>query len=143
MEKTIDPAHEIGENVTTIERSQLLSITLEQVKKWSLSESKIRWLMMRWMPLYRGGATLKQLYFVNYSFFWVWEMDLMWISVGYKSRFYSVQFISRCSWRVIAVNNPYNKIEVLDLTGNNLTKLPERFVDVLLCAIVPFKSVGE
>ena len=40
-------------------------------------------------------------------------------------------------------NDPYNKIEVLDLTGNNLAKDPERFVDVLLCAIVPFKSVGE
>ena len=33
MEKTIDPAHEIGENVTITERSQLLSITPEQAKK--------------------------------------------------------------------------------------------------------------
>ena len=40
-------------------------------------------------------------------------------------------------------NDPYNKIEVLDLTGNNLAKDLERFVDVLRCEIVPFKSVGE
>ena len=40
-------------------------------------------------------------------------------------------------------NDPYNKIEVLDLTGNNLAKDPEHFVVVLQCAIVPFKSVGE
>ena len=33
MEKTEDPAHEIGENVTITERSQLLSITPEQAKK--------------------------------------------------------------------------------------------------------------
>ena len=33
MEKTVDPAHEIGENVTITERSQLLSITPEQAKK--------------------------------------------------------------------------------------------------------------
>ena len=33
MEKTIDPAHEIGENVTITDRSQLLSITPEQAKK--------------------------------------------------------------------------------------------------------------
>ena len=33
MEKTVDPAHEIGENVTITERSQLLSITPKQAKK--------------------------------------------------------------------------------------------------------------
>ena len=33
MKKTIDPAHEIGENVTITERSQLMSITPEQAKK--------------------------------------------------------------------------------------------------------------
>ena len=33
MEKTIDPAHEIGESLTITERSQLLSITPEQAKK--------------------------------------------------------------------------------------------------------------
>ena len=33
MEKTVDPAHEIGEKVTITERSQLLSITPEQAKK--------------------------------------------------------------------------------------------------------------
>ena len=33
MKKTIDPAHEIGENVTITDRSQLLSITPEQAKK--------------------------------------------------------------------------------------------------------------
>ena len=33
MKKTIDPAHEIGENLTITERSQLQSITPEQAKK--------------------------------------------------------------------------------------------------------------
>lgn len=33
MEKTIDPAQEIGEYVTITERNQLLSITSEQAKK--------------------------------------------------------------------------------------------------------------
>ena len=33
MKKTIDPAHEIGENLTITDRSQLLSITPEQAKK--------------------------------------------------------------------------------------------------------------
>ena len=33
MEKTVDPAHEIGESLTITERSQLLSITPEQRKK--------------------------------------------------------------------------------------------------------------
>ena len=33
MEKSINPAYEIGENVTITERSQLLHITPEQAKK--------------------------------------------------------------------------------------------------------------
>ena len=39
--------------------------------------------------------------------------------------------------------NPYNEIEVLDLTGNKLTEDPMHFVDILKYTILPFKSIGE
>ena len=89
------------------------------------------------------GATLKQVYFVNCSFSGAWE----WILCEYPS-VSKVGFI-RCNLSYNALegllrsNDPYNNIEVLDLTGNNLAKDPERFVDILQCAIVPFKSIGN
>jgi len=39
--------------------------------------------------------------------------------------------------------NPYNEIEVLDLTGNKLTEDPMHFVDILKYTILPFKSIGK
>ncbi len=38
-------------------------------------------------------------------------------------------------------NNPYNNLDVLDLTGNDLAKEPEKFVEVLRKAIVLFKRI--
>ena len=38
-------------------------------------------------------------------------------------------------------NNPYNNLDVLDLTGNDLAKKPEKFVEVLRKAIVLFKRI--
>jgi hypothetical protein len=40
-------------------------------------------------------------------------------------------------------NNPYNNFDVLDLTGNELAKEPEKFVEVLRKSIVIFKSIKE
>ena len=40
-------------------------------------------------------------------------------------------------------NIPYNDFDVLDLTGNELAKEPEKFVEVLRKAIVIFKSIKE
>ena len=40
MEKTVDPANEIGENVTITERSQLLSITPKQAKKNKIPQNR-------------------------------------------------------------------------------------------------------
>jgi hypothetical protein len=43
----------------------------------------------------------------------------------------------------LSSNDPYNDIEVLDLTGNELAKEPKRFVDILKHVVIPFKSIGE
>ena len=40
-------------------------------------------------------------------------------------------------------NNPHNNIEVLDLTGNDLGKDPERFVNILKASIYRVKKIEE
>ena len=40
-------------------------------------------------------------------------------------------------------NNPYNNFDFLDLTGNELTKELEEFVEVLRKIIVPLKRIEE
>ena len=40
-------------------------------------------------------------------------------------------------------NNPYNNLDVFDLTGNELAKEPEKFVEVLRKAIVLFKRIED
>ena len=144
MEKTVDPAHEIGESLTITERSQLLSITPEQAKK--IKSLRIENQVIDYgvdSAIARFAADPKQLCFVNCSFLGVGE----WILCKFPS-VSKVGFI-RCNLsydaleELLSSNDPYNEIEVLDLTGNNLAKDPERFVDVLRRTIVPFKSIGE
>ena len=83
------------------------------------------------------------MYFVNCSFSESGEWILCEFPSFSKVGFIRFNLSYNALEELLQSNDPYNKIEVLDLTGNNLAKLPERFVDVLLCAIVPFKSVGE
>ena len=45
--------------------------------------------------------------------------------------------------RLLYSNDPYNNIDVLDLTGNELSKDPRRFVEVLRKTIVQFKTIGK
>ena len=45
--------------------------------------------------------------------------------------------------RLLSSNNPHNDIEVLDLTGNDLGKDPERFLDTLKDSIFGFKKIEE
>ena len=69
MEKTIDPAHEIGESLTITERSQLLSITPEQAKKirsLRIENQVIDYEVVVSSKIFVGDP--EQVYFVNCSF---------------------------------------------------------------------------
>ena len=44
---------------------------------------------------------------------------------------------------LLTSNNPHNDIEVLDLTGNDLGKDPERFVNILKDSIYRVKKIEE
>ena len=93
MEKTVDPAHDIGENVTITDRSQLLSITPEQAKK--IKSLRIENQVID-DDVYSAIASAKpkQVYFIDCSF----SEDGKWILCEFPS-VSKVGFI-RCSLSV-------------------------------------------
>ena len=143
MEKTVDPAHEIGENVTITERSQLLSITPKQAKK--IKSLRIENQVIddeAYNAVAEFAADPEQVYFVNCSFSKIGE----WV-LGEFPSVSRVGFI-RCNLsydvlkRLLNSNN-HNDIKVLDLTGNDLGKDPERFVDILKSSVYRVKKIEE
>ena len=143
MEKTVDPAHEIGENVTITERSQLLSITPKQAKK--IKSLRIENQVIddeAYNAVAEFAADPEQVYFVNCSFSKIGE----WV-LGEFPSVSRVGFI-RCNLSYDALkrllnSNNHNDIKVLDLTGNDLGKDPKRFVDILEDSIFSSKLVEE
>ena len=144
MEKKIDPAQEIGESLTITDRSQLLSKTPEQKKKIKSLRIKNQVIDDEVDASVGMVCTyLKQVYFVNCSFSGAGEWILCEFPSASKIGFIRCNLSCNTLEGLLRSNNPYNKIEVLDLTGNNLAKDPERFVDFLKRAILPFKSIGN
>ena len=144
MEKTIDPAHEIGENVTITDRSQLLSITPEQAKK-------IKSLRIENQVIDDGVSISpkifvgdpEQVYFVNCSFLEPGDGILCNLPSVSKVGFIRCNLSFDILKRLLSSNNPHNDIEVLDLTGNDLGKDPERFVDILKSSVYRVKKIEE
>ena len=144
MEKTIDPAHEIGENVTITDRSQLLSITPEQAKK--IKSLRIE------NQVIDDGVSISpkifagdpgQVYFVNCSFLGDGKGILRECPSVSKVGFIRCNLSFDILKRLLSSNNPHNDIEVLDLTGNDLGKGPERFVDILKDSFYRVKKIEE
>ena len=84
-----------------------------------------------------------QIYFVGCSFSGDGE--------GILREFFSVSKVGfiRCNLsyntlkRLLISNDPYNNFEVLDLTGNELSKDPKQFVEILRRNIVSFKTIDK
>ena len=141
MEKTIDPALEIGESLTITDRSQLLSITSEQAKKIKSLRIENQTLDGS-ISLYAlfPYDNIEQIYFDNCSF----SGSDLWI----LSSFPSVSRIgfTRCGLRcasleeLLCSSNPYEEIEVLDLSGNDFEN-PTLFVDVLRKTVFGVRSI--
>ena len=132
MEKTVDPAQEIGQNVMITDRSQLLSITPEQAKKIkSLRiENQLIDNEVSSSPVVHDSAP-EQVYFVNCSFSGggkyilcefpsVPKIGFIWCNLSYD--------VLEC---LLCSLDAYGTIKVLDLTGNKLAKESKRFIDIL------------
>ena len=141
MEKTIDPAHEIGESLTITDPSQWLSITPEQAKK-------IKSLRIENQTLDGSSSlyelfphdNLEQIYFDNCSF----SGSDLWILSSFPST--SRIGFTRCGLRcasleeLLSSSNPYQDIEVLDLSGNDFEN-PTLFVDALKKKVFGFRWI--
>ena len=131
MEKAIDPAHEIGGSLTITGRSQLLSITSEQSKKTKSLRIENQALDGS-ISLYAlfPYDNIEQIYFDNCSF----SGSDLWILSSFPST--SRIGFTRCGLRCASLeellnsSNPYQDIEVLDLSGNDFEN-PTLFVDAL------------
>ena len=137
----MDPAHENGESLMITSKSQLLSITPEQTKKIKSLRIENQTLDGS-ISLYAlfPDDNIEQLYFDNCSF----SGSDLWI----LSSFQSVSRIgfTRCGLRcasleeLLCSSNPYEAIEVLDLSGNNFEN-PTLFVDVLRKIVFGIRSI--
>ena len=131
MEKTIDPAHEIGENVTITERSQLMWITPEQAKKIKSLRIENQTLDGE-ISLYAlfPDDNIEQIYFDNCSLsgtdLWILSSFPSVSKIGFTHCGLSCDSLKE----LLYSQNPYQGIEVLDLSGNNFEN-PMLFVDVL------------
>ena len=132
MEKTVDPAHEIGENVTITERSQLLSITPEQAKK-------IKSLRIENQLLDREvGRFLSSLNRPDSLCFYKCRNEASVLrNVEYSNvvRFLDCALTSEeAIWHLAPIES-WEYVEILDLTQNDIGIEPEPFFDWLKKAI--------
>ena len=129
--KKIDPAQEIGSELTITERNQFFSIPLEQapqIKSLRIENQSIDEEIEKFFKTDITMEDLEQLYFVNCSF----------SSYHVLSTFYGkkVGFI-RCNLsydildELLCRASTYNDFDVLDLTGNELGKNPDLFAKIV------------
>ena len=140
----VEPAHEIGENVTITERSQLLSITPEQAKKIKslrIENQVIDYEVSDALPCF--SASPKEVYFVDRSFSEGGERILCEFPSVKKVGFIRCSLSYDLLKELLTSNNPHNNIEVLDLTGNDLGKDPECFMNILKASIYRVKNIEE
>jgi hypothetical protein len=143
MEETINRANEIVENVTITNTSQLRSITYEQAKKIKSlrveNQTFDGWIFFDFDSHFPDD-NLEQIYFDNCSF----SGSDLWILSSFPST--SRIGFTRCGLRcasleeLLSSSNPYQDIEVLDLSGNDFEN-PTLFVDALKKKVFGFRWI--
>ena len=144
MLKTDDQGQEIGENVTITDRVQLLSINHGQEKKIKCLTIENQ-LIDDEVSLHSNVfcVDIEELYFINCSFMGDGKGILREVPGVSKVGLINCNLSYDVLKRLLNSNNPYNNIDVLDLTGNELSKDPWRFVEVLRETIVTVKTIGK
>ena len=131
MTEILDPAHEIGEYLTITDKNQLLSITREQAKKIKSLRIENQTLDGE-ISLYAlfPDDNIEQIYFDNCSLsgtdLWILSSFPSVSKIGFTHCGLSCDSLKE----LLYSQNPYQVIEVLDLSGNNFEN-PMLFVDVL------------
>ena len=131
MEKNIDPEQEIEENVTISDQTKLSSITPDQANKIKSLRIENQVIDNNFFPfeiIYDNN--IEQIYFDNCSFLesglWILRDFPSATRIGFtRCGLYSVDLE-----RLLYSSNPYQQIEVLDVSGNKFGN-PYLFVDAL------------
>ena len=124
MEKTVDPAKEIGENVTITECSQLSSITPEQAKK-------IKSLIIenQMLDVNFGGFLLSLNELDSLCFYKCDNLDYALSCVNHSNvlRLLDCDLTSKdVTWCLSSILC-WGHVEILDLSYNNIGNYPEHF----------------
>ena len=144
MEKTIDPLYEIGEEVTTTDRSQIMSITREQaniIKSHRIENQLIDDDFIT--ELIYHTDNLFSVYFVRCDFSGSGWYILSNVPTANEVGFVHCQLSIDSIDRLLSAMNPYIPTDILDLTGNKLGVDPKRFIKSLFDNIFRFKSLGK
>ena len=125
MEKTIDPAHEIGESVTITERSQLLSITPEQAKKIKSLRIENQDIDDEFCNFFLSKCCVfDSLYFYNCK---IYGCALFWIDHADVLGCVNCNLTSDYASSVLRGISRWDYIETLDLSQNKLGEDAENF----------------
>ena len=130
--KKIDPAQEIGSELTITERNQFFSIINEhyeqaqQIKSLRIENQSIDDEIYYYFKNF--NEDIEQLYFVNCSFNKYYVLSTF---HGKKAGFIRCNLSYDILDELLCSASPYNNYDVLDLTGNELGKDPDLFVKIM------------
>ena len=145
MKKQIDPTRDFGYDKTITDRNEFFTIPPQQAKQIKSLRVENQTIDDKISVNYNDifHPDLEILYFYNCSF----EEDGKGIlrecpgvkKVGFIKCNLSYDILER----LLRSNDPYNNIDVLDLTGNKFGKNPKRFAEVLSKTITHVKIINE
>ena len=140
MEKTIDPAHEIGENVTITDRSQLLSITPEQAKKIKSLRIENQDIDDEFRDFFTSLNILDSLCFYRCDV----GGSLYGVDIGcYMLKLTECSLTSKNASYVLSPIRAWPYLRILDLSVNNIGVEPEPFFEWIRTRFLGIASVDK
>ena len=140
MEKTIEPAHEIGESLTITDRSQLLSITPEQAKKIKSLRIENQVINADFYNFFESLNTLDSICFYRYDvrggFFGV-NIEC------YMLKLTECALTSKNASFILTPIMAWGGIRILDLSGNNIGIEPEPFFEWIRTSLLPISNINK
>ena len=133
MEKKIGPAHEIGENVTITDRSQLLSMTPEQAKKIKSLRIENQVIDDDFHDFFLSVRELNCLYFAKCIVDCVTLFDVEQVPV---LGVVNCNLTSHLAKEVLEDITNWDYIETLDLSHNRLGANPGKFLTWMKRSVV-------
>ena len=145
MKEQIDPTKDFGCDKTITDRNEFFTIPPQQAKQIKSLRVENQTIDNKISVNYNDifHPDLEILYFYNCSFVEDGEGILRECPGVKKVGFINCNLSYDTLESLLISNDPYNNIDVLDLTGNKLGKDPKRFARILFKTIALFKTINE